>query len=108
MLPIFQSVVELNWARVSHEIGTGWYLAEGLSHLTGVGVFVGRCPKRLSPETFDIWGHSCQLWHAFVVLGSSFHVLALLATFNYLRSTRLDERDCSELWITCMLEKSTF
>ena len=83
MLPIFQSVLELGWTRACHEIGAGWYLAEGLSLLTGVSVFVGRFPERLSPGTFDIWGHSHQLWHAFAVLGSAFHVVALVAAFNY-------------------------
>ncbi|CAG8019540.1 unnamed protein product, partial [Penicillium nalgiovense] len=85
MLPIFQSVIELGWTRASNEIGTGWYLAEALSLLTGVSVFVCRFPERLSPGTFDIWGHSHQLWHVFAVLGSAFHVVALLAAYDYRR-----------------------
>ena len=61
MLPILQSVIDLGWTRASNEIGAGWYLAEALSLLTGVSVFVCRFPERLSPGTFDIWGHSHQL-----------------------------------------------
>ncbi|KAJ6029515.1 uncharacterized protein N7446_011137 [Penicillium canescens] len=83
MLPILQSVIELGWARASHEIGAGWYVAEGLSLLTGVSVFVSRFPERLSPGTFDTWGHSHQLWHTFAVLGGAFHIVALVAAFNY-------------------------
>lgn len=85
MLPILQSVIELGWARASNEVGAGWYLAEALSLLTGVIVFVGRFPERLSPGSFDIWGHSHQLWHMFAVLGSAFHVVALVAAQNYRR-----------------------
>jgi adiponectin receptor len=85
MLPILHSVIELGWTRASNEIGACWYLAEALSLLTGVSVFVCRFPERLSPGTFDIWGHSHQLWHTFAVLGGAFHVVALVAAYNYRR-----------------------
>ncbi|KAJ5644780.1 hypothetical protein N7507_010791 [Penicillium longicatenatum] len=85
MLPIFQSVVELGWTRAMNEIGAGWYLIEALFLLTGVTLFVCRFPERMSPGTFDIWGHSHQLWHVFAVLGSVSHVVALVASFNYRR-----------------------
>ena len=82
-ISILQSVVELGWIRASHEIGAGWYVAEGLSLLTRVSVFVSRSSERLSPGTFDIWGHSHQLWHTFAVLGGAFHVVALVAAYTY-------------------------
>lgn len=89
MLPILQSVIELGWTNASNEIGAGWYLAEALSLLTGVSVFVGRFPERLSPGTFDIWGHSHQLWHIFAVLGGAFHVVALVAAYDYRRMHKI-------------------
>lgn len=85
MLPILQSVIELGWLRASIEIGAGWYLLEALSLPTGVTVFVCRFPERLSPGTFEIWGHSHQLWYLFAVLGSAFHVVALVAAYDYRR-----------------------
>ncbi|KAJ5901472.1 hypothetical protein N7495_002000 [Penicillium taxi] len=78
-------IQRLGWTRASNEIGAGWYLAEALSLLTGVSVFVCRFPERLSPGTFDIWSHSHQLWHIFTVLGGAFHVVALVAAYNYRR-----------------------
>ncbi|CAI7627865.1 unnamed protein product [Penicillium crustosum] len=89
MLPILQSVIELGWTNASNEIGAGWYLAEALSLLTGVSVFVGRFPERLSPGTFDIWAHSHQLWHIFAVLGGAFHVVALVAAYDYRRMHKI-------------------
>lgn len=83
MLPIIQSVIEVGWTRASNEIGAGWYLAEALSLLTGVFVFVCRIPERLSPGSFDILGHSHQLWHMFAVLGGAFHLVALVAAQSY-------------------------
>lgn len=85
MLPIIQRVIELGWTRASNEIGVGWHIAEALSLLAGVSVFVCRFPERLSPGTFDIWGHSHQLWHTCAVLGCVFHFVALVVAYNYRR-----------------------
>lgn len=83
MLPIFHSVSQLGWDRARAEIGAGWCLAGGLSLLVGVGIFVSRVPERLSPGSFDIFGHSHQLFHALAVLGGVFHVVALMNGYLY-------------------------
>ncbi|CAI7646928.1 unnamed protein product [Penicillium glandicola] len=64
MLPILQSVIESGWTRTSNEIGAGWYLAEALSLLTG-------------------------LWHIFAVFGGAFHVVALVAAYDYRRMHKI-------------------
>ncbi|CAG7950492.1 unnamed protein product [Penicillium salamii] len=83
MLPVIQTVIERGWTSARNEIGAGWYLAEAFSLLTGVTLFVSRFPERLSPGTFDIWGHSHQLWHAFAVLGCIFHFFGLVSAYKY-------------------------
>ncbi|KAJ6013727.1 hypothetical protein N7540_008318 [Penicillium herquei] len=83
MLPVLHSVHQLGWDRACTEMGAGWYLSEGLSLLVGVGIFVGRVPERLSPGSFDILGHSHQLFHSFAVLGGACHLIALIVGFDY-------------------------
>lgn len=83
MLPIFHSAGQMGWSRACVEIGAGWYLAEALTLLTGVGLFVSRIPERLSPGSFDIWGHSHQLFHVCAVLGGVFHAMALVTGYLY-------------------------
>ncbi|OQE17833.1 hypothetical protein PENSTE_c019G06159 [Penicillium steckii] len=83
MLPIFHSVYTLGYDRACVEIGAGWFLAEGVSLLVGVDFFVSRIPERLSPGSFDIIGHSHQLFHTFAVVGSACHVMALLTGYSY-------------------------
>ena len=83
MLPAFHSVALAGWARARTEIGVHWYLAEALSLLLGVSLFVGRIPERLSPGSFDIWGHSHQLFHSCALVGTAFHVVGLVAGFRY-------------------------
>ncbi|KAL8794732.1 MAG: hypothetical protein Q9195_002686 [Heterodermia aff. obscurata] len=83
ILPAFHSVRLTGWTRACNEIGAHWYLAEGLSLLLGVGVFVGRIPERLGPGSFDVWGHSHQLFHSCALLGTGFHVAGLVVGFRY-------------------------
>ena len=88
MLPMFHSLGLLGWDRACREVGAAWYLTEGLSLLVGVCLFVGRIPERSSPGSFDIWGHSHQLFHICAVLGGAFHVAGLVTGLNY-RQTHL-------------------
>lgn len=83
MMPIFHSVNQLGWSRACTEIGARWYLGEGLSLLVGVGIFISRVPERLSPGSFDIFGHSHQLFHTFAVLGGACHLVVLITGYSY-------------------------
>lgn len=86
MMPAFHSVSLLGWDQACGEIGVKWYLAEALTLLWGVGMFVGRIPERLSPGSFDIWGHSHQIFHSCALLGTAFHVVGLVTGFKYHQS----------------------
>ena len=83
MLPIFHGIGKLGWERASIEIGGQWYLAEGLVLLLGVSCFVARLPERLSPGSFDIWGHSHQIHHVCAVIGQAFHLAALVTGYKF-------------------------
>jgi adiponectin receptor len=83
MLPIFHGIGKLGWSRACVEIGAQWYLAEGLVLLLGVSCFVGRFPERLSPGSFDIWGHSHQIHHICAVVGQAFHIAALVTGYRF-------------------------
>jgi adiponectin receptor len=82
-LSAFHSVLSTGWTRARNEIGIHWYLAEAVSQLLGITLFVGRYPESLSPGSFDIWGHSHQLFHCCALLGASFHIIGLAAAFQY-------------------------
>lgn len=83
MLPVFQRIGSLGWHEACRQIGAQWYLAEALTLLLGVGLFAGRLPERLSPGSFDIWGHSHQMFHLSILAGAAFHLLALLTGCKY-------------------------
>jgi len=83
MLPIFHGVGKLGWSRACAEIGAQYYLCEILVLVLGVSCFVDRFPERLSPGSFDIWGHSHQIHHVCAVVGQAFHIAALVAGYKF-------------------------
>jgi len=49
------------------------FLAMGTLYVVGVFVFIARFPERLFPGKFDIWFHSHQFWHLFVLSAAIVH-----------------------------------
>ncbi|KIW26995.1 uncharacterized protein PV07_06777 [Cladophialophora immunda] len=83
------------WSEACRQIGAQWYLAEALTLLLGVGLFVGCIPERFSPGSFDVWGHSHQQFHVCMVLGAAFHHVALVHEYRCRQShPRLLSREC--------------
>ena len=83
MLPIFYSASLLGWNQGCKQIGLQWFIAEGLTLLVGVGLFVGRAPERFSPGSFDVWGPSHQLFHICGVVATVCHIVALIKGYQY-------------------------
>lgn len=83
MLPVIHRTSSLGWQAACEQFGAQYFLAEAVSLLVGVGLFVGRFPERVSPGSFDIWGHSHQLFHICAVVCTLFHSLALLVGCKY-------------------------
>lgn len=83
MLPVFHTGYEVGWDQSCSQIGAHWLLAEALTLLAAVSAFIGRVPECFSPGTFDIWGHSHQVFHTLAVIGTAFHLQALLQAFAY-------------------------
>lgn len=83
LLPIFHSIGKLGWQQACREIGAQWYLSEAMVFFAGVSCFVARFPERLKPGMFDIWGHSHQIHHICAVIGTAFHVAALVTSYKY-------------------------
>ena len=49
-----------------------YYVLTGVFLWGGLLVYLARCPEKYSPGTFDIIGHSHQIWH----MGVNFGVLS--------------------------------
>jgi adiponectin receptor len=60
-----------------------WILLEGLFYISGAALYAARIPERFRPGTFDIWGHSHQIFHILVVCGAASHGMGLLQAYHH-------------------------
>lgn len=68
----------LNWGEPKCSITLGYEVAMALSYITGALFYVSRVPERWKPGSFDLVGHSHQIFHVFVIAGALVHYAATL------------------------------
>lgn len=64
------------------KIQMDWVLLEGAAYIGGAVIYAMRVPERLKPGAFDIWGHSHQIFHVFVLVGAFCHSQAILGAYE--------------------------
>lgn len=80
-------VLFLYWGHPNVLFALACELATGISYAAGAVFYVSRVPERLKPGAFDIAGHSHQIFHVFVVLGSLVHCVATLLIVDFRRAS---------------------
>ncbi|CAN8314912.1 unnamed protein product [Cochlearia groenlandica] len=80
-------VLCLYYGHPSVFVAIGYELATGVSYALGAVFYVSRVPERWKPGKFDIAGHSHQIFHVFVVLGSLVHCVATLLIVDFRKAS---------------------
>ncbi|XP_010525797.1 PREDICTED: heptahelical transmembrane protein 2-like [Tarenaya hassleriana] len=80
-------VLYLHWVHPNVFVALGYELAMAVAYASGAVFYVARVPERWKPGTFDIAGHSHQIFHAFVVLGALAHSAATLLIMDFQRAS---------------------
>ncbi|CCE65606.1 hypothetical protein TPHA_0M00290 [Tetrapisispora phaffii CBS 4417] len=60
-----------------------WIVTEGFFYIFGAFLYAMRYPERICPGAFDLWGHSHQIFHVFVVIAAYSHFHGLLSAYEY-------------------------
>lgn len=98
VLPIVDSLYYLGYGITREKAGLQWLILEGFFYIFGAVLYAARIPERFThveedevsllnnPLTgrFDIWGHSHQIFHVFVVIAAFCHWKALLQCYYYM------------------------
>ncbi|KAI5954805.1 hypothetical protein KGF57_003829 [Candida theae] len=99
VLPVAFGIYKFGAVTTSERCGVKWLVLEGVFYISGAVLYAARFPERLTyveeadehsslldPKTgkFDIWGHSHQIFHVFVVIAAYCHWLALVQCYHYL------------------------
>jgi adiponectin receptor len=63
----------VNWNEPQRNLTLAFEAAMASSYLTGTVFYMTRFPERLKPGSFDLAGHSHQIFHIFVIFGAIAH-----------------------------------
>ncbi|CAH6721543.1 ADIPOR-like receptor Izh2p [[Candida] jaroonii] len=96
VLPILVSTREFGWENTKERSSINYLILEGVFYIFGAVLYAMRVPERfthieddaLLGQTvgkFDIWGHSHQIFHVFVVIAAFCHWKALVNVYIYMR-----------------------
>ncbi|KAJ6818571.1 heptahelical transmembrane protein ADIPOR1-like [Iris pallida] len=72
-----------NWSEPRRNVTLACEGAMAASYITGTLFYVTRVPERWKPGTFDLTGHSHQIFHVFVIGGALAHYAAGLVFLDY-------------------------
>eukprot|EP00095_Tigriopus_kingsejongensis_P003542 maker-scaffold106_size358372-snap-gene-2.32 protein:Tk03542 transcript:maker-scaffold106_size358372-snap-gene-2.32-mRNA-1 annotation:"adipor-like receptor cg5315" len=69
------------WQKSLDEAALGWLILMGILYITGALLYALRIPERFFPGKVDIWFHSHQIFHCFVIAGAfvHYHGLSLMS-----------------------------
>ncbi|CAI5757920.1 unnamed protein product [Candida verbasci] len=103
VLPILNSVYMFGFQITRERSGLIWLILEGVFYISGALLYAMRVPERFThideseeellndPKAgmFDIFGHSHQIFHVFVVIAAYCHWRALIECYHYLHKVIL-------------------
>ncbi|KAK9888306.1 hypothetical protein WA026_000567 [Henosepilachna vigintioctopunctata] len=77
LIPAIHFGLTEGWLNVFLHKSLLWLLLSGVCYCTGTVLYALRIPERFFPGKFDIWLHSHQLFHMFVIGGALVHYFGI-------------------------------
>ena len=84
VIPATHAVV-LHWDQPQILMALVYEMVMGIFYGVGAGIYIARIPERWKPGSFDIVGHSHQIFHVFVVAAALAHSAAALIIMEWRR-----------------------
>lgn len=73
IIPAIHYLIVNGWFQAIYEGSFGWLFLMAALYLSGATIYALRVPERFFPGKFDIWFHSHQLFHVFVIVAAFVH-----------------------------------
>ncbi|KAI0879393.1 hemolysin-III channel protein Izh2 [Hypoxylon argillaceum] len=83
VIPVCHGLTIYGYQSMNERMGLNWILLQGGLYIFGAFLYAVRWPERSSPGTFDIWGHSHQLFHILILLAAASHLKGIAKAFDY-------------------------
>jgi adiponectin receptor len=71
------------WDHASDALSLQYYGWMGGLYLVGAFLYSARIPERWFPGTFDLWLHSHQIFHVFVLLAALAHYMGVVNSYRW-------------------------
>ncbi|SCW01562.1 LAFE_0E02410g1_1 [Lachancea fermentati] len=86
IVPIVTGVLEFGITEAFRRVQVKFVAWEAVFYIGGAVLYGFRIPESLAPGKFDLFGHSHQLFHVLVVLGSLCHFRAVLGSYLWVHT----------------------
>ncbi|KAI0101605.1 hemolysin-III channel protein Izh2 [Nemania sp. FL0031] len=83
VIPVCHGLTLYGYQSLNERMGLNWILLQGGLYIFGAFLYAIRWPERTSPGSFDIWGHSHQLFHILILLAAASHLKGIAKAFDY-------------------------
>ncbi|AAS53708.1 AFR337Wp [Eremothecium gossypii ATCC 10895] len=84
VIPVLAGSYQFGFAEWAARIQLKYVLYEAVFYITGALVYGFRIPERFAPGKFDMVGHSHQIFHLLVVLGTLCHFRAVTGSYIFI------------------------
>lgn len=86
VLPVLYGTHRFGYAEMSKRSGLPYLYAEAFFYIFGAFLYAVRFPEKYNPGNYDLFGHSHQIFHVFVVIAAYCHFACLQAADIYRRT----------------------
>jgi adiponectin receptor len=83
ILPLIHGGVVYGLTFIRHAFSLVWLVVMAALYIGGALLYAYRIPERFTPGTFDLWGHSHQLFHLLVIAGALVHWAGVLNAYTF-------------------------
>ena len=83
VIPLVHTMVNHGLDHAVEALGLWYFVAMGVLYLTGAFLYGARIPERFYPGKFDLFFHSHQLFHVFVVIAAWLHYVGIMEAFEW-------------------------
>ena len=83
LVPVFHIILERGLNEMTDRYALHWLLLMAFSYIFGAFIYSMRIPERFFPGKFDIFAHSHQIFHMFVIVGIVAYYECFTSTASY-------------------------
>ncbi|KAI9099442.1 hemolysin-III related-domain-containing protein [Phlyctochytrium arcticum] len=83
IIPLLHALVKYGTHMTRHALSSGWLISSGITYFLGTLIYAARIPERWWPGKFDLFFHSHQIFHCFVLAGAIIHYYGVVQAYKW-------------------------